>query len=242
MKLTVSTVVLALCICLHLNVALAAQSTADVPASSGMKQSVRAKLLGGSSGQHMDDEEYIIGYGDVLSVSVFGEGDMAPSAATAPVRQGELTDVARMATEGVRVMIDGRVSLLHIGDVQVVGMTLTQLADYLKNLYSTIYSDPVITTTLVQSNSLKYTIMGNVVSPGIYHLDYPLTIVQTIARSGGFTEWANKNVTVVRENVSESQKGMFKGNSLKFDYDNFVSGKNISKNISIKSGDTVIVH
>lgn len=242
MRLILSTVVFVFCICFYLNTALAAQSTADVPASSGMKQSMRDKVMGGSSRQPVEDEEYTIGYGDVLSVSVFGEGDMSPSAVIPPVREGEETDVTRMATEGVRVMIDGRVSLLHIGDVQVVGMTLTQLADYLKSLYATIYSDPVITTTLVQSNSLKYTVMGNVVSPGIYHLDYPLTIVQTIARSGGFTEWANKNITVVRETVSDSDKGIFKGNSLKFDYDNFVSGKDIGKNISIKSGDTVIVH
>ena len=92
--------------------------------------------------------------------------------------------------------MDGRISLLHVGDVNVVGMTLTQLADYLKKLYATVYADPVITAVLMQSNSRRYTVMGQVNQPGVFPLDYPIAIVQSIARSGGFTEWAKRDITV----------------------------------------------
>ena len=227
---------------LYSTLSFAAQSTFDVPASNELKQSARAEILGRAGEPLESAEEYIIGTGDVLSVSVYGEGDMAPSSASAVPRPDATSDAPRGAGTGVVVMMDGRISLQHIGDVQVTGMTLTQLADYLKKLYATIYDDPIITTTLVQSNSLRYTVMGNVAQPGIFYLDYPITIVQTIARSGGFTEWANKEITVVRQELKETDKALFQKNKLEFDYDDFVSGKDLVKNIFIRSGDTIIVH
>ena len=163
-----------------------AQSTVDVPASNELKQSARAEILGQAGESTEDMEEYIIGTGDILSVSVYGEGDMAPSSAVAVSRPDTTSDGPRNIGTGVEVMMDGRISLQHIGDIKAIGMTLTQLADYLKKIYASIYDDPIITTTLVQSNSLRYTIMGNVSQPGIFYLDYPITIVQTVARSSGF--------------------------------------------------------
>jgi polysaccharide biosynthesis/export protein len=219
-----------------------AQSTADVPASLKLKQSARDEILGPESKKIPSQDEYVIGHGDILSVSIYGEGDMAASSSAGIPRESTSEDVPRFGGTGVRVMMDGRVSLKHIGDVEVVGMTLTELADYLKKLYSTIYDEPIITTTLEQSNSLRYTIMGNITQPGIFFLDYPLTLVQALARSGSFTEWANNKITVVREKVRDSEKSLFKKNTLQFDYDDFVSGDNLEKNILIQSGDIIIVN
>ena len=226
--------------------AFGAQSTDDVTASGQLKESVRNRILGARAEKIASQDEYIIGQGDVLSVSIFEEGDM--SAASISIFRGTATDRDRDAldalrtAEGVQVMMDGRISLKHIGDVEVVGLTLTELANLLKELYTIIYEDPIVTTTLVQSNSLRYTVMGNVQQPGIYYLDYPITVVQTIARSGGFTEWTDKTITIVREKVEGTNQTLFKGNSLKFDYDHFVSGKNLENNIFIKSGDVIHVN
>ncbi|HKJ65604.1 MAG TPA: polysaccharide biosynthesis/export family protein [Desulfopila sp.] len=227
--------------------AFAAQSTADVSASKKLKQSARTEILGSRADDIVPQEEYVIGHGDILSVSIYGEGDMAASANTG-ISRGESSgdasggDAPRFGGQGVRVMMDGRMSLKHVGDVEVVGMTLTELADYLKVLYATIYDDPIVTTTLEQSNSLRYTIMGNIASPGNLFLDSPLTLVQSIARSGGFTEWANSEITVVREKVHERDAPLFKGNTLEFDYDDFISGKKLEKNILIQNGDIIIVN
>ena len=218
-----------------------AQSTDDVTASSELKESVRQEILGNRTKKIAREDEYIIGHGDILSVTIFEEGDMAastlsPSQGAAPSR-----DALRSA-DGVQVMMDGRVSLKHIGDVEVVGLTLTELANFLKELYAIIFDEPIVTTTLVQSNSLRYTVIGNVQEPGIYFLDYPMTVVQVIARSGGFTEWTDNTLTIVRETLDENDKKIFKNNTLKFDYDHFVSGKNLEKNIFIKSGDVINVN
>ena len=184
-------------------------------------------------------EEYVIGHGDVLSVQVYGEGDMSVEA---PPKQGDLKpgDGPRSGVGGVIVRDDGEISLKHIGDVEAVGFTLTQLADYLKVIYATVYDDPIVTVVLGQSNSQRYTVMGKVAKPGIFYLDYPINLVQVIARCGGFNEWANSEITVVRKNAGDNE--LFKSNTLKFDYDDFLAGKELEKNIFLKSGDIVIVH
>jgi polysaccharide export outer membrane protein len=230
----------------------AAESTADVSADAALKEKARQQILGASAGPLIDDE-YRIGYRDILYVSVYGEGSMAVGegiqAQAAISDTGDTRasggDFLRGRGSGVEVRIDGRISLRHIGDVSVVGMTLTQLADYLKQLYSTIYGDPVLTVTLVQSNSQQYTVMGQVVNPGLYHLDYPLSLVKAVARAGGFTEWAKSDITVIRQFPTESAGDQAKdgpGQTFKFDYNEFLKGRGLEKNIIIKSGDVIVVH
>ncbi len=232
------------------SMAHAAESTADVAASAAMKEKLRKEIVGDRKFPG-EEGEYVIGYGDILSVSVYGEGDMAASAATAGGPAGGVAgaagagggaDTPRRPGSGVEVRIDGRISLLHVGDVDVVGMTLTQLADYLKKLYANIYSDPMVTVTLVQANSRRYTVMGQVNNPGIFFLDYPITIVQVVARSGGFTEWANHDITVVRQGDGLRPVDQESSKTLEFDYDDFLKGQDLEKNIYIKAGDIIIVH
>ena len=139
------------------------------------------------------------------------------------------------------VRMDGEISLKHIGDVQAAGLTLTQLADYLKKLYAQIYDDPSVTTVLVKTNR-KYSVMGKVTTPGVFPLDSQMTLVQAIARSGGFTEWANREVSVIRKNVYDKDKKMFKHNVLEFDYDDFLDGKDLQKNIYIQANDVIVAH
>lgn len=225
------------------SIVLAAQSSIDVTASPELKESVRQNILGTRGDAIRRQDQYIIGHGDILSVSIFEEGDMAASAVSDSAIQSDVRDRDSLReAEGVPVMMDGRISLKHVGDVEVVGLTLTELANLLKEFYAIIYDDPIVTTTLVQSNSLRYTIMGNVAEPGVYFLDYPLTVVQTIARSGGFTEWTDKTITIVRQQLNGADQELFKGNTLKFDYDDFVSGKKLENNIFIQSGDVINVN
>ncbi len=220
----------------------AAQSSADVSVSAERKNAVLKETVGARAERLHHQEEYTIGYGDVLTVSIFEEGDMSASSPAALGRQVQSAEAPRAAEAGTRVMMDGRISLREIGDIEVVGLTLAELANYLKKLYATIYEDPIVTTTLVQSNSLRYTVMGNVTTPGVSSLDFPMNVVQVVARAGGFTEWASKDITIVRKNLQDDDKKIFKENILEFDYDDFIKGKSLDKNIFIRSGDIIVVH
>lgn len=225
----------------------AAQSSADAVADDTMKEQLRTELIGKNVFPG-EEKEYVIGYGDVLGISVYGEGDMtvtpAASGRPGPAEQSATGgETPRSAGGGAVVRMDGRISLLHVGDVNVVGMTLTQVADYLKKLYATVYSNPIISAVLIQSNSRRYTVMGQVAHPGVFQLDYPINIVQSIARSGGFTEWSNHNITVVRAGDGlKTSAGEGGKNTIEFDYDDIMKGKSMDKNIYIQSGDIIIVH
>ena len=232
----------------------AAESSSDVPVKAETKEQYRQEILG-SKGQVKTEREYVIGYRDILYVEVYGEGSMAvgagnpssPSpAATKPAAEGQ-QDFIRGRGTGAEVGADGRVSLRHIGDVYVVGMTLNQLADYLKKLYSTVYDKPNVITSLVQSNSRQYTLMGQIVRPGLYHIDYPITIVKAIAQAGGLTQWASSKVTVIRQEndlipQGKPDKESQKSQRFQFDYDDFQKGKDFDKNIRLEPGDVVVVH
>lgn len=229
------------CIFFTQTVAFSAQSTADITITNEQKKSFLKEILGTRSDSLPSEDEYVIGHGDILTVSIFEEGDMSVSAPIDAGRDGLTTDAPRSAGSGISVMMDGRISLRNIGDVEVVGLTLTELADYLKQLYSVIYEDPIVTTTLAQSNSLRYTVMGEVTAPGIFFLDFPMNLVQVVARAGGFTEWAGRKLTVVRKNLKEEDKALFKGNTLVFDYKAFISGKSLNKNVLIRANDIIII-
>lgn len=251
-KYLMNTVLLSIFILVLTPLIQAAESTADVSADAELKEKLRQKIMGQTGGQ-LVDEEYIIGYRDILHVSVYGEGSMSASGGIQSEATNNVTgtastggDFLRGRGTGIEVRLDGRISVRHIGDVSVVGMTLTQLADYLKQLYTTIYDEPSLTVTLVQSNSLQYTVMGQVTTPGLFHLDFPLTVIRAVARAGGFTEWANSDITIIRQNVKETNvsktKKEKKGITFKFDFDDFLKGKDLQKNILIKSGDVIVVH
>lgn len=219
--------------------AMAAQSTADVPVPKDLRASARQQILSQPKTDVKGAEEYVIGIGDVLGVQVYGEGDMSVEAPDA-ARAADAGESLRSGVGGVTVRNDGKISLKHVGDVDAVGFTLTQLADYLKVIFGSVYDDPVVTVVLGQSNSQRYTVMGKVAKPGIYYLDYPINLVQVVARCGGFDKWSNSEMTVVRKNAGDNS--LFKENTLKFDYDDFLAGKNLEYNIFIKSDDIVIVH
>ncbi len=218
---------------------MAAQSTADVPVTKEVMDKARQKVMAQGNSNSKGADEYVIGIGDVLNVQVYGEGNMGIETPTA-AREGSTNDGARAGAGGVTVRIDGLISLRHVGDVDAVGFTLTQLADYLKEIFATVYDDPVVTVVLVQSNSQRYTVMGAVQNPGVFHLDYPINLVQVVARCGGFNRWANSELTIVRKDAGGDK--LFHENTLEFDYDDFLAGKELEKNIFIKPGDIIIVH
>lgn len=236
-KLEFVSIVMIFCFVFPLNL-FAAQSSKDMSVTKQLKASMLEKILGQKNNTKPREPEYVLGVGDVVTVSILDEGDMSASYFSSTTEAtGGVTQL-----QGSRVMPDGRISLRDIGDVDVVGLTLTELADYLKELYAVIYHDPIVTTTLLQSNSLRYTIMGEIQNPGVFQLEYPVTLVQVIARSAGFSEWAKKKITVVRENLTGADGNIFKNHTLKFDYEDFISGKSIEKNIVIHTGDIIIVH
>jgi polysaccharide export outer membrane protein len=158
-------------------------------------------------------EAYRIDVGDVLEINVWKEVEL---------------------TRGATVRLDGMISLPLIGDVLAAGYTPMELAKSLEEKIGEIIEEPTVTVILTASNSRVYYMVGNI-SGGEYALNTPINLLQAIARAGGLGEWADKdNIMIVRRSSGKDEMVFF-------DYKKFVKGKDLSQNIMVHYGDTIVV-
>lgn len=166
--------------------------------------------------QNLQDKnsEYLIGYGDVLEISVWNEPDLSRT---------------------VFVRVDGRISLPLLGDIVAAGKTPEALATYLEQEAKKYIEDPNVAVIVTTSNSKRYYMVGQITNPGEYPMDYPITLLQAIAKAGGFKEWAKTSKILVIRRQSGVEK------ILTFNYDSLTKGEDLSQNILIVPGDTIII-
>jgi len=158
---------------------------------------------------------YVIGVGDVLDINVWKEGELSK---TVPVRP------------------DGMITLPLVGEIKATGLTPVQLQDQVTAALQKVVSEPQVTVMVVSVNSLSFNIVGNVLKPGYYPLTRPITILDALALTGGFRDFAKeKKVYVLRTMPDGTQK------RLKFNYKEVIKGKNMSQNIILLPHDTLVV-
>jgi len=159
-------------------------------------------------------ESYVIGPEDVLSIYVWKEDAF---------------------TRTVPVRMDGKISLPLIDDVQAAGYTARQLKEVLTNKLKEFVGNPNVSVTVVEANSFKVFISGQVRSPGVYRLKSETSLLEFIAMVGGFTDWANqKKILIIRREGGKEKR-------FTVNYKKIVSGKDPDSNIILKTGDTIIV-
>ncbi|MCK5340748.1 MAG: polysaccharide biosynthesis/export family protein [Desulfobulbaceae bacterium] len=165
-------------------------------------------------GQANGSEHYILGLGDVIEILVWKEQDLSRT---------------------LTIRLDGRISLPLVGDVMAADRSTQELSGYLEKKFSKIIEEPAVSVMLIENNSKRYYIIGQIAQPGEFPINYPLTALQAIARAGGFNEWAKTSrISIVRRNMGREK-------FLLFDYDSFIKGKHPAQNIRIMPGDTIIV-
>jgi polysaccharide export outer membrane protein len=104
----------------------------------------------------------------------------------------------------------GEISVQFIGAVRASGKTVEQVRDEIrKRLADGYLNDPIVSLTVAEINSLSLSISGMVSKTGAVKFTPGITITEVIARSGGFTPMARKNmvkVTRVTNGVKETYK------------------------------------
>ncbi len=126
---------------------------------------------------------------------------------------------------------DGKITLPLIGEVTAAGLTPAALQKELTASFSKFINNPQVTVQVQAVRSKRYYVTGEVFRPGAYPLVVPTTVFDAITLAGGFREFANKkNITIARGK-----------DRLKFNYKQVMSGKNLTQNILLQDGDTIIV-
>jgi len=161
-----------------------------------------------------DSEKYVIGTEDVLYIYVWNEEAL---------------------TRQVPVRSDGKISLPVIDEVHAAGLTPLQLKEKLTLRLKEFIDNPSVSVIVMEANSQKVFVSGEVKNPGAYRLRSETTLLQIIPMAGGFTEWADQKKIVVIRKENEKDRRII------VNYRKIVSGEDMSANIVLKSGDTIIV-
>ena len=101
----------------------------------------------------------------------------------------------------VTVQPDGYITLRGAGDVRVVGQTVPQLTETLKQAYGKILKDPVISVVLKDFEKPYFIADGQVGKPGKYELRGETTLTQAIAIAGGFNDAAKHSQVLLFRRV-----------------------------------------
>ena len=133
-----------------------------------------AMLLGSvpaaAQGQSARSPEYVLGEGDVLSISVFGDGQLSVTVPIGP---------------------DGDVSVPLAGRIKAGGRTAVQLAADIASALSTYMKNPSVTVNVTQFRRIRVVVLGQVVRPGAYELPGNVGALAAIAAAGGLTDMAD---------------------------------------------------
>ena len=107
-------------------------------------------------------------------------------------------------TTGKGYLVDkqGSIDFPVLGNIQVKGLTITQLKDTLKSKLNKYLQDPIINIRLL---NYKVTVLGEVMRPSTYSIPSErITVVDAIGMAGDLTIYGKReNVLLIREEKGE---------------------------------------
>ena len=158
----------------------------------------------------VDPNTFKIGAEDVVLIQVWREPDF---------------------TRSVVVRPDGKITMPLVGEITAAGLTPVQLGKSVSEALTKFLNTPDVNVTVLQVNSKKYYIIGEVNRPGAFPLITPTRVLEALTNAGGFHDFANtKKITILR-----------KGQRLKFNYKDVIQGEKMDQNIYVEDGDYIIV-
>jgi polysaccharide export outer membrane protein len=141
------------------------------------------------------------------------------------------------SVEKVAVSPVGRIYFPLLGSLVVVGKTVPQLQEYLTNAVAEFIREPRLTLVLLEAQSAKIGVLGDVKNPGLMVMTRPLRVLDAVTMAGGILDTGNQKVSVLRQ----YEDGRVQ--VLAADVKKILQGKaNPEENLYLRAGDTVIVH
>jgi polysaccharide export outer membrane protein len=107
--------------------------------------------------------EYVIGEGDTLQISVWGEKDMSMQ---------------------VKVRPDGMITLPALGEVSAAMRSPNELQKELTRKMSNLVKNPIVTVIVSEVTNNKVYVFGGGVRPGVYSLTQRTTLLQLLCQIG----------------------------------------------------------
>ena len=180
-------------------------------ASNGLAEQEKAK----ATESRPRDSEYRIGSENVIQVDVsYG-------------KDGQIS-------QKIRVSSRGKANFPLLGDLKVVGMTVTDLQNRVKMLLERDYLvNPQVNIYIEEYSTVS--IIGEVRKPGSYPMKGRLTILELIALAEGLTPVANsKSVSIIRVQPDKTKR------TIHVELANLIAGGG-QGDVQLSAGDVVVV-
>ena len=166
------------------------------------------------NGTVVTDPAYLIGPEDALEISVWRDETLKSSALVRP---------------------DGGVSFPLAGDFIVAGKTAAQVRDELTTRLGKFVPEPVVTVSVVRVSSYRIYVLGRVNKPGDFQVGRNIDVLQALTLAGGMTPFASEDgIRIIRKIEGKST-------AIPFQYSRIRKGGDLSQNITLKSGDVLLV-
>ena len=161
------------------------------------------------------DAAYSIGAGDVLQITVWQNADL---------------------TSRVTVRPDGYITMPLVGDVRAEGLRPTQLQEEItRRLTRYLTAAASVTVAVVEINSYRIYVLGQVANPGEFRPRAAVTVLQALSLAGGLTRFAQADeIVIVRRDRNSVRR-------IPFNQTEVVEGGRLEENIQLRTGDTVVV-
>jgi polysaccharide export outer membrane protein len=131
----------------------------------------------------------------------------------------------------VAVRPDGKISLPLIGEVQAGGLTVNELTTELNTSYRRFVEHANATVMVREIKSRTVYFVGGFGKPGTHQLTQDLTLLQAISVAGGLAPTADLESSFVLRG----------SNKIPVDFVKLIQQGDISQNIALQPGDTVVV-
>ena len=171
-------------------------------------------LLPVAGNAQTDQEAYWVKPGDILRISVWGEPELQDTVLVTP---------------------DGTFSFPLVGHVNAEEKTAAQLQEIVTQRLKKFISEPAVSVALQEINGNAIYVLGQVNTPGVFILSRAVDVMQALSMAGGATPFAALNDILILRRGESGQV------ALSFRYSDVSKGRNLEQNISLKSGDVVVV-
>nr|WP_314481036.1 polysaccharide biosynthesis/export family protein [uncultured Pseudomonas sp.] len=160
------------------------------------------------------ESAYRLNPGDVVMVSVWQEDSLKQEATVLP---------------------DGSITFPLAGRIDVAGLDVASVEKQVAAKLEQYLPDPNV-SVVVKSNAgnLVY-VQGKVIKPGPVQMSGPTAVLQALSMSGGLDKFADESEIMVVRGTGTSQR------ILPVRYKDLVTGRDMSTNIQLQAGDTLVV-
>ncbi len=158
--------------------------------------------------------EFVIGASDALKITVWKNPELSTDAKVRP---------------------DGTITMPLIGDVQAAGRTPGELKQEITHRLAAYVKDEsqAVTIAVVEVNSYRFTVSGNVERGGIFTSKYYVSVSEAVALAGGLNKFATPKKLVI---VRQDPRGVRR---IPINYDRISSGEHPEENLVLFSGDSL---